>query len=52
MHALKQKKGIKHEHTAVTSWKNCLESPRPAVDRMGALAANAPVTIFGYLILM
>ena len=40
------------KHTCVTSWKNCLESPIPAVDSMGALAAKAPATMFGYLSLM
>lgn len=41
-----------HARTAVTSLKNCRESPRPAVDSMGALAARAPATMFGYLSLI
>lgn len=41
-----------HALTAVTSLKNCLGSPSPEVDSMGALAARAPATTFGYLSLM
>lgn len=38
--------------TAVTSLKNWVGSPSPATDNRGALAANAPATMFGYFILM
>lgn len=38
--------------TAETSRKNWWASPRPATDTTGALAASAPATRWGYLILM
>lgn len=37
--------------TAETSRKNWRESPRPATDTTGALAASAPATRWGYFIL-